>query len=486
MNYQHRKPAGPPGNPSKQRKAVLRMTMTTAFITTFMGSALNLSVPAMETEFRVSAAMVGWVVTAFTLSVAALSVPMGKIADSTGRRRVLLLGIGSFAFFSLCCAFSGSIRTVILFRVLQGVSASMIFATNNAILLSVFPKTEHGRVLGISVAATYTGLSAGPVIGGFLNGTFGWRSIFLVTCGISLAALGYAVAGAPRESAEKSGKGISDVPGNLLYITMITAILYGMSSLSVSPRGKWILGAGIVLMLLFGFRETRTADPVIRMSMFSRDAGFTLSNLAALLNYAATFAISYLVSIYLQVIMGYSSRTAGLILIFMPLVQAVFSPLMGRLSDRIPPYRLATGGMLLCVAGLALFSRLGTKTPLWYVIITLMLVGFGFALFSSPNTNAILSSVSGAEYSVANSILSTMRTAGQGAAMAIVTIVVGMQLGNAALTETTPRLLVLTLHRCFLIFIVLSVIGVFFSMKRGGASRRKQEETTEGEEPWTE
>ena len=483
--YHYRKSEAP-GRPPKERKAALRMTMTTAFITTFMGSALNLSVPAMETEFRVSAATVGWVVTAFTLSVAALSVPMGKIADSTGRRRVLLLGIGSFALFSLCCAFSGSIRTVILFRVLQGVSASMIFATNNAILLSVFPYTEHGRVLGLSVAATYTGLSAGPVIGGFLNGTFGWRSIFLVTCGISLAALAFAFVGAPERSAGTARKGISDVPGNILYIAMITAILYGMSSLSVSPRGKWILGTGILLMLFFGFRETRTEDPVIRMSMFSRDAGFTLSNLAALLNYAATFAISYLVSIYLQVVMGYSSRTAGLILIFMPLVQAAFSPLMGRLSDRIPPYKLATGGMILCVAGLALFSRLGMKTPLWYVIMTLILVGFGFALFSSPNTNAILRSVSDAEYSVANSILSTMRTAGQGAAMAIVTIVVGLNLGNAALTETTPRLLVLTLHRCFLIFIVLSVIGVFFSMKRGGAARDPHTETTEGGEPWTE
>ena len=463
--YHYRKSEAP-GRPPKGRKAALRMTMTTAFITTFMGSALNLSVPAMETEFRVSAATVGWVVTAFTLSVAALSVPMGKIADSTGRRRVLLLGIGSFALFSLCCAFSGSIRTVILFRVLQGVSAAMIFATNNAILLSVFPHTEHGRVLGLSVAATYTGLSAGPVIGGFLNGTFGWRSIFLVTCGISLAALAFAFAGAPERSAGTARKGISDVPGNILYIAMITAILYGMSSLSVSPRGKWILGTGILLMLLFGFRETRTEDPVIRMSMFSRDAGFTLSNLAALLNYAATFAISYLVSIYLQVVMGYSSQTAGVILICMPAVQALFSPLMGRLSDRVPPYKLASLGMGLCVAGLGMFSLLGLYTPFAWIIAALVVEGFGFALFSSPNTNAIMNCVNKEEYSVANSILATMRTFGHSASMAIVTIVVGMGLGNAALTEAAPSQLVKTMHWCFLVFVALCVIGTVLSLER--------------------
>lgn len=449
----------------KEQKATLRMAVVTSFITTFMGSALNLSIPTMETQFHVSAALIGWVVTAFTLAVAALSVPMGKIADAKGRRRILITGIVSFAVISFVCAFATKIWMMLALRALQGVAASMIFATNNAILISVFPGSERGRVLGISTAAVYIGLSVGPVVGGFLNGTLGWQSIFILSGMIALVALFFASRGIPKT--DKGDPDASfDLGGNVLFIAMVTAFLYGLTNLSVMEYGWLIMIAGIALGCAFAVVESRANDPVIRVSMFTHDSVFTLSNLAALLNYGATFAISYLVSIYLQVVMGYSSQTAGLILIFMPVVQAAFSPVMGKLSDRVPPYKLASAGMGLCVLGLILFAFLSVTTPLWYVIMTLIIVGFGFALFSSPNTNAIMGCVDRADYSVANSILATMRTVGHSSSMAIVTIVVGFTLGTTALADSTPAMLILTMHKCFYIFIVLCVAGVFMSLKR--------------------
>jgi len=449
----------------KEQKATLRMTVVTAFITTFMGSALNLSIPTLETQFDVSAALIGWVVTAFTLAVAALSVPMGKIADAKGRRRILVTGIISFAVISFACAFAVNIWMMLTLRALQGIAASMIFATNNAILISVYPGSERGRVLGISTASVYVGLSVGPVVGGFLNGTLGWQSIFVLSGIIALIALVFASHGIPKTD-KADGTASLDLGGNILFIAMVTAFLYGLTNLSVMRYGWLIMITGICLGVAFVAVERKAKDPVIRVTMFSHDAVFTLSNLAALLNYGATFAISYLVSIYLQVVMGYSSRTAGLILIFMPVVQAAFSPVMGKLSDKVAPYKLASAGMGLCVLGLVLFSFLSVNTPLWYVIMTLLIVGFGFALFSSPNTNAIMGCVDRADYSVANSILATMRTVGHSSSMAIVTIVVGFTLGTTALADAAPDVLIGTMHKCFYIFIVLCVIGVFMSLKR--------------------
>ena len=449
----------------KKQKNVLRMAVVTSFITTFMGSALNLSIPNLEEQFQVSGAMVGWVVTAFTIAVAAFSVPMGKIADAKGRRKVLIIGISTFAVLSFLCAFSTAIWMLLALRVLQGVAAAMIFSTNNAILISVFPGSERGRVLGLSTAAVYVGLSVGPVVGGILNTRLGWQSIFFVTCGVAVAALILAVIGAPERQTEVLSADF-DLAGNILYIAMIIAFLYGLTNLSITKYGWAIMTGGLLLCVLFVTVERKAADPVIRVTMFSHDAVFTLSNLSALLNYGATFAISYLVSIYLQIVMGYSSQAAGLILIVMPAVQAAFSPLMGRLSDRIPPYKLASAGMALCVVGLVLFSMLTVTMPIWHIIVTMIIVGFGFALFSSPNTNTVMSCVNKEDYSVANSILATMRTVGHSSSMAIVTIVVGLNLGDMGLAEAPPAMLVSTMHKCFYIFIVLCVAGVFMSLKR--------------------
>ena len=457
-------------NEKEQQKNTLRMAMVTSFITTFMGSALNLSIPAMEAEFQVSAAMVGWVVTAYTLSVAALSVPMGKAADVTGRRRVLLTGISSFAVITVLCPLAADIRIIIVLRVLQGIAASMIFSTNNAILISVFPGSERGRVLGLSTAAVYIGLSLGPVLGGLLNHRFGWRSVFLASAAIAAAAFLFALKGAPKDSSLRTekGKNLFDIAGSMLFIASVTLALLGLTDLTITRWGWIVLAAGVALGILFVRAELRAEDPVIRVAMFTKDREFTSSNLAALLNYGATFAISYLVSIYLQVAMGYNSQNAGLILICMPAVQAVFSPYTGRLSDRIAPYKLASLGMGFCVLGLVLFAFLQTDSSLWYVILALMVEGLGFGLFSSPNTNAVMSCVDRSEYSVANSILATMRTVGHSSSMAVVTIIVGAVLGSKGLTDVSADMLVHTMHIIFAVFVALCVLGVFFSLQRRG------------------
>jgi nitrate/nitrite transporter NarK len=239
-----------------------------------------------------------------------------------------------------------------------------------------------------------------------------------------------------------------------------------MSRLGAAPGAGMILAAGLIALAVFFVYESRRDDPLMKVSMFRRSRTFTFSCLAALLNYGATFAISYTVSIYLQVIIGISSARAGLILITMPAVQALFSPLTGSMSDRVRPGILASIGMGICMCTLLLFSRLGEGTQMVYIIMTLCLTGFGFAMFSSPNTNAILSCVDREDYGVANSIIATMRTYGQSSGMAILSVITAAMLGSGSLETSSHADILAMMHTSFMVFAVLSVIGLFFSLAR--------------------
>lgn len=455
---------------------VLIAAMITSFMTTFMSSALNLSIPSLESYFSVSAAAVAWIVSSYTISVAAMSLPFGKIADITSRRTVFLIGIAGFFVLSISSIFVKHIALLIAFRALMGACGAMIFATNNALLITSYPIEVRGKMIGLSTAATYIGLTAGPVVGGILNSSFGWRSIFAVSAAVSMIAFTAASRAAlsERKNASTAGNDTRrhhiDKTGALLYIFAIIASLYGMSNFTSGIVPVVMLISGIIAMIAF-FRyesrlETRNEEPVMKVTMFSRSRTFTFSSLAALLNYGATFAISYTVSIFLQVILGISSDKAGLILICMPALQAIFSPLMGSLSDRIRPSILASIGMGICAITLVLFSRLSENASITYIIFALCLTGIGFAFFSSPNTNAILGCVDKADFGVANSIIATMRTYGQSSGMAILTVITVAVLGNGSLESSPTADIIRMMHTAFLIFAGLSVVGLFFSLAR--------------------
>ena len=450
---------------NKEQKNTLMVAVTTAFLTTSMSSSLTLSIPNIGKEFSTSAAAVGWVVTIYMFAVSSINVPMGKLADIKGRNKMLTCGIALFAVASLAGAFSVSIWMLLGLRLVQGIAASMLFATNNAILLGAFPKEKHGMALGRSVASTYTGLSLGPVIGGVLNHYFGWRSIFVFSAVVGVIALITALRGLPEEKIRPHHEE-PDIAGSLLYMAMIMAVIFGLTNLTVSSYSWIVLACGLLLGVIFVRIEMHVQEPVIRISMFTKDPVFTLSNIAALLNYGATFAISYLLSIYLQQIMGFSSQTAGLILIAQPVVMALLSPKMGRLADSIEPYKLATGGMAVITVGLAVMSAFGKNTPLALLIVVLLFVGVGFAMFSSPNTKAIMARVDKEDYGVANSITATMRNLGQSTSMAIVTIVMGAYLGSSTLADAGKDTLIHAMKISFIVFVVLSIVATFMSAKR--------------------
>ncbi len=447
------------------KKSILLVTTLGTFLTPFMGSSINIALPSIGKEFAMNAVLLSWVTTSYLLAVAVFLVLSGRIADIYGRKKVFLWGFVIYTFFSLLCAMSTDPFFFIAFRFLQGMGASMTFSTGVAILTSVFPPGERGKVLGINVAAVYSGLSCGPVLGGILVHSFGWRAIFLTNVPIGLIIILLTLLKLKGEWIEAKGESF-DLLGSILYSFTLIAIIYGFSQLS-GVRGGFFILLGAVILLAFVKWEGRSKAPLFNIGLFKKNKVFAFSNLAALINYSATFAVSFLLSLYLQFVKGLNPQEAGLILIFQPIVQAIFSPFAGRLSDRIEPRKVASTGMTMTAIGLFLFTFLNEGTSVRFIIANLAFMGLGFGLFSSPNTNAVMSSVEKRFYGIASGTLGTMRTTGMMFSMGMVMLIFSLYIGRDQITPSNYPLFIKSVKAAFIIFTALCLAGVFASLSRG-------------------
>lgn len=447
------------------KRAVLVASTTAAFLTPLMASSVNVALPSIGREFAMDALSVSWIATSAVLAAAMFLVPFGRLADIYGRKRIFTYGVITFTTFSFLGGIAPTGALLIVSRGMQGMGAAMIFGTSVAILTSAYQPAERGRVLGVNVAATYTGLSVGPFIGGFLTQHFGWRSIFLLNAVVGLLIIVLVLYRLKSEWVEAHGEKF-DFPGSLLYMASLTALMIGFSKLPGSV-GIWGTGAGVAGLLGFVFWEKRTPIPLLDIRLFGRNPVFTFSNIAALINYSATSAVTFLVSFYLQYIKALSPQTAGLILVAQPIMMALFSPLAGRLSDSVEPRVVASIGMSIIAIGLGLLAMVGMETPTALVTVYLLLIGFGFALFSSPNTNAIMSSVEKKLYGVASATFGTMRLTGQMLSMGIVMLIFAMIIGNVQITPEYYPMFLRSMQIAFVVFAILCVFGVFASLARG-------------------
>jgi len=450
---------------STSKGAVLLVTTMASFVFPFMASAVNIALPSLGKELSLDAVTLGWIATAYLLSSAALLVPFGRIADIYGRKRIFACGIGIFTFSSLLSGLANSATMLIAWRVLQGIGGAMLAGTAVALLTTVFPANERGKVLGTIVAAAYLGLSLGPVLGGVLTQHLGWRSIFLIGALLGLLVLGVVLWKLKGEWTGAKGERF-DFAGSVIYVLGLVALVYGFTLLPAMSGAGLIIG-GTIGLLAFTRWETRTRSPVLDISLFINSKAFTFSNLAALINYSATFAVTFLISLYLQYMKGFNPQNAGLILVAMPAVQAIFSPLTGRLSDRIEPRLIASAGMVLNMVGLILFIFLNEETSLKLIIGNLVLIGFGFALFVSPNTNAVMSSAPKTAYGVASAMLATMRQVGMVLSMGVAMLMFALYVGRVQITPEYYSLFQQSMKTSFIIFAILCFGGIFASLARG-------------------
>ncbi|MDD5009308.1 MAG: MFS transporter [Syntrophorhabdaceae bacterium] len=447
------------------KKTVLVVTTMSSFLTPMALSTVNVALPTIAGEFLMDAITLSWVATVYILTAAALLVPFGRVADIYGRKKIFIWGTAVFTASSFLLGIAWSAGLLIFFRILQGVGSAMLFGTGIAILSSAFPPGERGRALGINVAAVYLGLSCGPFLGGVLTQHAGWRSIFLFNVPLGMVIIVFSLWKLRTERAGSKGEPF-DFVGSFIYCAMLVALMYGFSILP-GTAGTFLIAAGIAGICIFVAWELKTGKPILDITLFKTNKVFTFSNIAALIHYSATFAVSFLLSLYLQQIKGLSPQNAGAVLISQPLVQAIFSPMAGRMSDRIEPRVVASTGMSLTAAGLFLLTFLEAGTDTWFIISALALLGFGYALFSSPNTNAIMSSVENRFFGVASSMLGTMRLLGQVFSMGIAMMAFALYIGAVEIVPQHYPMLMKSITTVFTVFGFLCTGGIFASMIRG-------------------
>ncbi len=443
---------------------ILFVTTISVFATAFAGSSVSVALPLIGTEFQLGGVHLNWVVSAYVLTTAALAMPLGRLADRWGRQLVFTVGMVLFTLASALGALAPDANWLIAARGLTGIGGAMSFATVTAVLVNAFPPEQRGKVLGINIAAVYFGLSIGPVLGGFVIQLWGWRSLLWVHTLLSAVVVAVLLARHAGNDKEHH-PGRFDYIGAGLSTAGLVLLLIGMSD----PAGKGliVIVAGIVLLAVFWFAELKVANPIFPVRLMLENRTFGFSILASMFSYSSTFGVAVFLSFYLQVIRGLEPGQAGLFLLVQPLVQAVFTPIMGRLSDRVAPRTLASLGIAFVAVGLALFVWLGTETPLAVVVVGLVVLGLGFALFSSPNTNAIMGSVEKKFLGLASGTVAAVRVVGQMLSMGLVLILMAVFLGAAPVSAATAVPFLAAQSWSFGISATLCALGVIASLARG-------------------
>ena len=447
------------------QRTALTIVCLGAFITPLMLSAVNVAIPTIARGLEMDAITASWVPLAYLLSSGVFLLPFGRLGDMYGRKKMFLSGMTTVTVASVLASFAQSALLLILCRALQGMGAAMLFGTGIAILSSVYPPEKRGKVLGLSVSSVYLGLTCGPFAGGWVTQQFGWRGVFVFHIPVVLLVIILGLVNLKGEWRGPSGQKF-DVPGALIYGAAVISLMYGFSILPAAAGLVLILLSGIGFAVFFRY-EKGLQYPLFNVNLFSGNPVLTYSCVAALIMYSSTFSVTFLMSLYLQTIREFTPQLAGLIMISQPLVMTLFSPVAGRMSDRYEPRLIASSGMGLTAIGLAILAAADTLTQTGLIVLTLMLVGFGFSLFSSPNTNAILSSVDRKYLGAASGTVATMRVIGQMFSMGIVTLVFALMLGPVQFSPEQHGPLLASINASFIAASALCFIGVYFSLKRG-------------------
>jgi EmrB/QacA subfamily drug resistance transporter len=452
-------------NYTPQEKSALFVASITSFMGPFVVSSVNVALPSIQKEFNADAVQLSWIATSLLLAVAVTLVPAGRIADIHGRKKIFAWGLTVYTLASLVAACANSIEMLIFCRVFQGIGSAMFLTTGMAIITSIFPPKKRGKAIGVYVSAVYVGLSMGPLVGGILTQNVGWRSLFVLVVPMGILSILITLKYLKGEWADARGEPL-DGAGSILYGVAILALVYG-ASLLPGKTALYLMAAGALCMGVFVRQELRARYPVVEVRLFTRNKLFTFSSLAAMIHYAATFGVTFLVSLYLQYIKGLSPQTAGMIIVAQPIMMATFSPLAGKWSDHIEPRKIASFGMGLTALGLFLLSWIGNDTSLIYITSTLIVLGFGFAMFSSPNMNAIMSSVEKRYLGIASGTVATMRLIGQMVSMAIAMVMFAVIIGRVEIAPENYPQFIRCVNLSFSIFVVMCIVGIFFSLFRG-------------------
>ena len=444
----------------EKKNIILLICTVLNFIAVFAANAVNIIIPTIATEFHMSNIVQNWITIIFFLVMAMLSIPAGQISGKYGLKKVTIISSALFIVISLVNVVVTSSMEFLICRLILGLVLAFINVTSMAMVVSAFEPRERGKALGLNITGVYIGLSLSPFLGGVLNYQLGWRSVILFSVPFLIAII---VLLLRMDDEWITFKGIPlDLKGSVTYTIGIALFVYGFTILN-EVSGVVLTVMGVIILVVFVFIELRQDNPVFDIK-FLKNRRFLSANLASLCAYLATFAVTTILNYHLQYIDGFDSQTAGIILLVAPICQVIFAPIAGRLADKYVPQILAAVGMGLGTVSLLLFSTLNYETSLGFLVISMIIYGVGFGLFSPPNTSVIMGSVPPKDTSVASASVSTVRTVGQAMSMGILTLIFAFVMGNVPIVEEYYPLLMSSCRIACLICVGLCLASVFASL----------------------
>jgi MFS family permease len=442
---------------SSRRKVLLAAALGSS-LAPFMVSAFIVALPSIGREFSADAAMLGWVTSAFFLAAAVFLVPIGRLADRSGIKKIFTAGIGVYAISSLLVIFAPSVEALIAARFVTGIGAAMIFGTSIALVSLVFPEAERGKAIGINVTAMAVGFLLGFFSGGFLTYYLGWRSIVAVLIPLEIFIV-WLILSRLRGECEISRQRELDPAGMVLFGTGMFCLMVGFAILP-NRTGGALLAAGLACVIVFIWHEGRIKTPLLNVRQLGRNRVFVLANLIALLFNTANFAIIFLMSLYLQSVRGIDARVTGLILLIPIIFMAGLSAYAGRLADRIDPRIVIGSGIIATTLSLLLLTSLENDTPVPLILVALILMGSSIALFQSPLVRTLVSSVPREVYALASGMVETMRLAGMTISISITVIIFTLTGAGTSPSAAASPANIAALHMIFWILVSISVCAL--------------------------
>jgi len=414
--------------------AILFTVALGLFMTIIDMTILNVALPSLVQDLQVSTSGVEWTLIAYTLGLTGLVPVFGRISDVFGRKRLFTGGLLIFAFGSLLCAQSPTILLLIGARLVQAVGGAMITSNSLAIISDTFPPGKRGMAMGIQSIIISGGAALGPTLGGFLVTNFGWKSVFYVNLPIGLGAALLALVILPPLKSNRTLEPI-DFVGAAALMGGLTTFLLGLTK---GPAWGWtsqpvlgLLATGILVLAFFLFWEVRTPHPLVDLKLF-RNWEFGFGQLTGLIVTMSLASTTFLFPFYWQGLRGLSAQDAGWLMLPIPMMFAIFSPVAGRLSDRIGAQKLTLTGLIAVVLGLLAMSSITADMPISGVLIRVSLFGLGLSLFMAPNSNAVMSAVVPQKRGIAAGLLGTSRYMGQSLGVAFGGTIFGLMMGGQA------------------------------------------------------
>lgn len=440
---------------------VIFVSFITSFFAVFLSNGVIIGVPAIASEFAMNNVIQNWVPTILFLVVAIFTVPAGQISGKFGVKKSLLMGIVVYLVGSIGAALSFSTESFLIFRIFQGAGMAFLNVSAMAMVVSAVKPQNRGKALGFTVTGVYLATSLSPVMCGFLVHNLGWRSMFYFVIPFLVLCIALILLKIPGEW-KTYEKDKIDKTGSIIYAIGILTFIYGFTSLT-NINGVVLTIIGIILLIVFGAYELKQRSPVFNMNLF-KNRKFTSSNIAALCSYLAIMAVVTIINYHLQYVRGFNAQISGLILIITPILMAIIAPNAGKLSDKVHPQKLAAIGMGIASIALIILTFLNANTPIYFLILAMVLQGIGMGLFSSPNMNAIMSSVPPKDAPTASASQATMRTIGQTLSLGLLTLIFALVMGNLELAPQYADMIVHSSQIICGICTLACIIGIFASL----------------------